>query len=173
MNDNILKLALPKGRMCDEVLELLKEAGIDLKIGARAYRPTISLDNVQVKLLKPQNIVEMLAAGSRDLGFAGADWVEELDANVVEILNTGLNPVRIVAAAPSNLLVNNKLPKQQLTVASEYEQITKKWITKEKLLASFVRTYGATEVFPPRGCRLHCRQHSNWLHTSGKWPRNY
>ena len=43
----------------------------------------------------------MLAAGTRDIGFAGADWVEELGIEgLVEVLDTGMDPVRIVAAAP-------------------------------------------------------------------------
>ncbi len=38
----------------------------------------MSLPNYDVKLLKPQNILEMLHIGSRDIGFAGADWVREV-----------------------------------------------------------------------------------------------
>jgi len=38
----------------------------------------------------------MLALGSRDIGFAGADWVAELEADVVELLDTGLDPVQLV-----------------------------------------------------------------------------
>ena len=38
----------------------------------------VTLEDCEVKVLKPQNIVENLHAGSRDVGFAGADWVAEL-----------------------------------------------------------------------------------------------
>ena len=112
-------------------------------------RPTVSLDECEVKILKPQNIVEMLHIGSRDVGFTGADWASELDANLVEVLDTGLDPVRIVAAAPSNLLVGGTLPHGQLVVASEYEALTRSWIARRGIDARFVRSYGATEVFPP------------------------
>jgi ATP phosphoribosyltransferase-like protein len=88
-------------------------------------------------------------AGSRDIGFAGADWVSELDGDLVELLDTGLDPVRIVAAAPSDLLESGTLPDRQLVVASEYEQLTRRWIADNGLDAVFVRSYGATEVFPP------------------------
>jgi ATP phosphoribosyltransferase len=100
-------------------------------------------------MLKPQNIVEMLAAGSRDVGFAGADWVAEKAADLVELLDTGLDPVRMVAAAPESLLVNGTLPSRHLVVASEYERLTRNWIADRGLDASFVHSYGATEVFPP------------------------
>src|SRR5207245_2522554 len=94
-------------------------------------------------------IVEMLALGSRDLGFAGADWVAELEANVVELLDTGLDPVQVVAAAPEPLLENGALPARPLVVASEYERLARRWIAERGLAAEFVLSYGATEVFPP------------------------
>jgi ATP phosphoribosyltransferase len=102
-----------------------------------------------VKLLKPQNIVEMLGAGTRDIGFAGADWVAEKQADLVELLDTGLDPVRIVAAASETLLESGRLPDRHLVVASEYERLTRDWIAARGLDASFVHSYGATEVFPP------------------------
>ncbi len=144
-----IRLGLPKGRMYDAVRGMLGEAGIDVKVGSRDYRPTVSLEGFETKILKPQNIVEMLHAGSRDLGFAGADWVAELGADLVELLDTGLDPVRLVAAAPVDMLEDMQLPKRHLVVASEYTQITQKWIHEQGLDATFVRTYGATEVFPP------------------------
>ncbi|MEM9800335.1 MAG: ATP phosphoribosyltransferase [Planctomycetota bacterium] len=150
-----LRLALPKGRQQDEVLALLADAGIRVGTGARAYRPTVSLPNVEAKLLKPQNVVEMLAAGARDVGFAGADWVAEKEAPVVELFDTGLNPVRIVAAAPRELLGGDgTLPKKKLVIATEYRSLTERWIERTGLDATVLRTYGATEVFPPEDADL-------------------
>ena len=149
LTTNKIKFALPKGRMEQGVVDLLKASGISIKGGARTYRPTISLPHFEVKILKPQNIVEMLHFGSRDIGFAGLDWVTELGAELVELLDTSLDPVRVVAAAPRSLLINGKLPMRPLVVASEYEKLSRSWIAKADLNAVFVRTYGATEVFPP------------------------
>jgi len=108
-----LRLGLPKGRMQAKVIELFNDAGIPVSIDEREYRPRIGNGKAVVfgsremvyeaKLLKPQNIVEMLQAGSRDMGFAGADWVCELGADLIELLDTGLDPVKIVAAAPENV----------------------------------------------------------------------
>jgi len=145
------RLGLPKGRMENGVLTLLSDAGIRVRPSARGYRPDVSLRGAEAKLLKPQNIVEMLVLGSRDAGFAGADWVAELEADVVELLDTGLDPVQLVAAAPVALLDNGRLPRldRRLVVASEYERLTRGWIGAKGLCAEFVRSYGATEVFPP------------------------
>src|SRR5688572_9437373 len=95
-----MRLALPKGRMQEGVLALLREAGISVHGDERGYRPSINLPNYEVKVLKPQNIVEMLHIGSRDLGFAGADWVAELGADLTMLVDTELDPVSVVAAAP-------------------------------------------------------------------------
>ena len=78
MTESTLHLALPKGRMQEGVLSLLKEAGIRVTNTSRSYRPSVSLEDCDTKILKPQNIIEMLHLGSRDVGFAGADWVDEL-----------------------------------------------------------------------------------------------
>jgi len=148
-DSSIVRFALPKGRMEEGVRTLLADAGIRVRVGSREYRPTISLPGFEVKILKPQNIVEMVHFGSRDLGFAGADWVAELGAEVVELLDTGLDEVSLVAAAPEALLRDGKLPDRALVVASEYERLTRAWITRRGMHDTFVRTYGATEVFPP------------------------
>ncbi len=150
----ILHLGLPKGRMQEGVFKLLSEAGIHVELSARGYRPRVNLSQVETKILKPQNIVEMLHLGSRDVGFAGADWVVEFDAGLVELLDTGLNPVQLVAAAPTDLLVDGQLPPRRLIVASEYERLTKRWIQDQGLDAQFIRTFGATEVFPPEDADL-------------------
>jgi ATP phosphoribosyltransferase len=146
---DILRIGLPKGRMERAVLDLLGEAGIRVTPTARGYRPHVRLEATEAKVLKPQNIVEMLMLGSRDVGFAGADWVAELRADVVEVLDTGLELVRVVAAAPDTLLREGRLPERHLVVASEYEQLTRAWIASRGLDAECVRSYGATEVFPP------------------------
>ncbi len=146
---DILRIGLPKGRMERAVLDLLAEAGIRVTPTARGYRPHVRLQATETKVLKPQNIVEMLMLGSRDVGFAGADWVAELAADLVEVLDTGLDPVELVAAAPDALLQDSRLPDRHLVVASEYEHLAQAWIARRGVDADCVRSYGATEVFPP------------------------
>jgi ATP phosphoribosyltransferase len=148
-NPSTLHLAIPKGRIQAGVIDLLGAAGLELRSGPRGYRPVPSVPGYEVKLLKPQTIVEMLAAGSRDVGFTGADWVAETDADLIELFDTGLDPVQMVVAAPESVLDGGRLPRRPLVVASEYPHLTKRWITQRGLDATFVRSYGATEVFPP------------------------
>lgn len=131
------------------VVALLEGAGVGVRLSDRSYRPKVNLPDTTTKVLKPQNIIEMLHVGSRDVGFAGADWVRELDANIVELCDTELDPVQLVAAAPKGLLLDGAWPKRRIVVASEYERLTRAWITEQRLDAVFLRSYGATEVFPP------------------------
>ena len=135
--------------MQDNVIGVLHDAGVQVTFDRRGYRPSISLSGFETKILKPQNIVEMLHAGSRDIGFAGADWVAEKSADLVELLDTGLDPVRIVAAAEPSFLEGGGLQKRPFVVATEYERLTQEWLASEKLDGRIVRSYGATEVFPP------------------------
>lgn len=135
--------------MEEGVLALLRDAGIALTFDRRGYRPSLSLEGFETKILKPQNIVEMLEAGSRDVGFAGADWVAEKSADLVELLDTGLDPVRIVAAAEPGFLAGGRPPGRRFVVATEYERLTRDWLARAGLDGRIVRSYGATEVFPP------------------------
>ena len=146
---NIVRLALPKGRMFDQVVDLLKSGGISIRQSERGYRPNISLPNFDAKILKPRNVISMLAAGSRDIGFAGADWIVETGTEIHELLDTGMNPVRLIVAAPHQILEDGKLPKRKIIVASEYPALASRWIADNQLDAEVVQTFGATEVFPP------------------------
>lgn len=149
-DDSVLRLALPKGRMQKGVLDLLSDAGIPVRESERGYRPSVALPETEAKILKPHNIIEMLASGSRDVGFAGADWVAEHDADLVELLDTGMDPVRLIVAAPTGLLnASGLLPAEALTVASEYERLARRWCDARGVGDTVVRSYGATEVFPP------------------------
>jgi ATP phosphoribosyltransferase len=144
-----VRMALPKGRMFEQVVDLLKSAGITIRQSERGYRPNISLPTFTAKILKPRNVITMLGAGARDIGFAGADWIRETGTELHELLDTSLNPVRLIVAAPHQILENGKLPDRPIVIASEYPQLAARWIKDNKLDAEVLQTFGATEVFPP------------------------
>ena len=148
-DDNTIKLAIPKGRMYDGVSKLMSDAGIRIRTSSRDYRPTLSLPGFDVKILKPRAVIEMLDLGARDLGFAGEDWVREDDADLVELLDTGLDRVRLVAAVPERSDENELLNRDGAIVASEYVNLTQRWINAKGYNARLIRSYGATEVLPP------------------------
>jgi len=148
-SESIIRFAIPKGRMYDGVSKLMQEAGISIRTSSRDYRPSISLQGFDVKILKPRAIIEMLDIGARDLGFAGADWVAEDNADLIELLDTGMDRVRLVAAVPEQSDEDELLNRAGALVASEYVNITKRWIEQRGFNAKLIRSYGATEVLPP------------------------
>ena len=149
----MLKLVLPKGRIQVAVQAALAECGITLSGAERTYRPRVNVNGMQVKLLKSQNIPPLLALGQHDCGFAGADWVREQNADVVELLDLGFDPVRIVAAIPEDQDWD-ALRQRPLIAVSEYRRLTTEWLESLGVDFTFVRSYGATEVFPPEDADL-------------------
>lgn len=145
-----IRMVLPKGRMFENVLHLLRESGILIKTDDRSYRPFVNLDFLEVKLMKAQNIPKLIEIGSHNIGFTGYDWIVETGSKVVELLDTHFDEVSIVSAIPDGLSLKKIIKKRKIIVASEYEQITKRYLKEKKIIDYiFVRTYGATEVFPP------------------------
>lgn len=150
----MLKLAMPKGRIAEKVLALLADAGLGVRIPERGYRPDCSDPRLSIKILRAQNIPALVGLGSHDIGFSGRDWIAETEADVVELLDTGFDPVRIVAAAPQDADVAALLARPKVVVVSEYEHLTKTWLQRRGVAYHFIRSYGATEVFPPEDADL-------------------
>ncbi len=153
MDPFTLRMTIPKGRIQEKVLLLLEQIGLSFLANGRSYRPVCSDPTLTTKMLKSQNIPSLVALGRHDCGFSGHDWIVEQQADVVELLDLKLDPVRIVAAMPEELLsegdfrmVNYGRP---LIVASEYRNLANTFIKANKLNAIFVQTFGATEALPP------------------------
>lgn len=147
-----LRLTIPTGRIQEKVVGLLELIGVKLAKDGRSYKPTcISDTGIEIKMLKGQNIPNLVALGRHDIGFAGYDWVTEQRADVVEVLDLEFDPVRIVVAVPEALAESNNYRKldRQLVVASEYRQLTTDFIARQNLNAVFLQTFGATEALPP------------------------
>ena len=143
-----LKIVIPKGRIYDNIAKLLNDVGFGLEVAERVYTPRVDDPEIEAKIMKPQNIPQLVELGSHDIGFTGYDWIVETQADVVEIMDLGFDPVKIVAAVPEDLS-HVDLHSRKIIVATEYEGITKGFLNKENYNYVLLRTFGATEVFPP------------------------
>ena len=154
MSDTKVKLVLPTGRMQEAVVSLLADAGVGIKVRPSDYRPTAGDGRLEVKMLKAANIAPLVQYAAHDVGFCGRDWVEETGASVVTLLDTGLLPVRIVSAAPVGADPFAPGGRRLVVVASEYERLARGYMESRNVAYRFVRTFGATEVFPPEDADL-------------------
>ena len=145
---NKLSVLVPKGRIFENVAKLFSDAGFPIRLTDRTYRPDSGADWLEMKIMKPQNVGDLLELDSHDAGFTGIDWIMESGADVDEILDLGFDRVKIVAAVPQSL-DNEVMKTKKLVVATEYVNLAERWLDKSGYKYKILRTYGATEVFPP------------------------
>ncbi len=143
-----LKILLAKGRIYESVYELLNDVGISIHLPERTYFPSTNQDDLAFQVVKPQITSILLAQNKADLGFSGKDWVFEnaVQDNVVEIMDLGFDPVKIVAAIPDSKDFD-KLLSEPLTIATEYQTLSKKWLGDKKIDGTIFRTWGTSEGF--------------------------
>ena len=143
-----LRILLAKGRIYESVYELLSDVGISLKLADRTYFPTTNQDDLAFQVVKPQIASALLASNKADVGFSGKDWVYEngVQDGVEEIMDLGFDPVRIVAAIP-NTVDFEALVQKPVTIATEYQTLSKKWLADKKIDGTIFRTWGTSEGF--------------------------
>jgi ATP phosphoribosyltransferase len=134
--------------MFGNIEALFADAGFPISLADRTYRPAVAADWLDAKIMKPQNVGELLELGSHDAGFTGIDWIKESAADVEEILDLGFDRVRIVAAVPAET-DDAELRQKRLVAATEYVNLAGAWLKSRGYNYRILRTYGATEVFPP------------------------
>jgi ATP phosphoribosyltransferase len=143
-----LRILIPKGRIFDNISRLFSEAGFPIALADRTYRPSMGAAWIDAKIMQPQNVGELLELGSHDAGFTGIDWIKESASDVEEVLDLGFDKVRIVAAVPGDY-DEAKLKSKKLVVATEYVNLAEQWLKTSGYQYRILRTFGATEVFPP------------------------
>ena len=143
-----LKILLAKGRIYESVYELLSDVGISLKLPDRTYFPITNQKDLAFQVVKPQIASVLLAANKADIAFSGKDWVFEngVEDSLVEIMDLGFDPVRIVAAIPE-ARDYDKLLKGPVTIATEYQALSKKYVEDKKIDGTIFRTWGTSEGF--------------------------
>ncbi len=137
-----LKFAIPKGSLQEGTLKLLRQAGYKVTGGTRSYRPSINDPEIELKILRPQEIPTMLSQEAHDIGISGEDWVLETSADVIKLLNLEYGFVRLVLAVPeewtnvmslSDLLKRQIAQDKQLRIFTEYLSTSSKYIQKNEV----------------------------------------
>ena len=141
-----LKIALPKGSLQDSTVELFRKAGYNIYVSSRGYRPTSDDDDLELFLIRAQEIGRYVNDGFIDCGITGRDWIYENRADVevltdLQYSKATSRPTRWVLVVPEDL--------QGKRIATEGVGITERWLQEKGIKAHVEFSWGATEVKVP------------------------
>jgi len=143
----IVKFAVPKGSLETATQEFLAKAMLKLRGVERTYRPVVDDRDIEVKILRPQEIPVWVAGGAYDIGITGIDWVKETEADVLSLLNLEYGYVRLVVAAPKTSPLNSldqyiqkhAAENKPLKISTEYLNTAASYVMSQP---SYQRLYG-------------------------------
>jgi len=149
-----LRLGLPKGSLEKVSLELLKRAGYQIYRQERSYYLSIDDPEIEVLLIRTQEIPLYVSKGLLDVGLAGYDWILEREAQVEKIKDLsyskkGPGKVKWVLAVPFNSKVRKVEDLRGKRIATELVKVTRQYLEKSGVEAEVEFSWGATEVKPP------------------------
>jgi len=151
---NVLKLGLPKGSLQESTFALFKKAGYNVSASSRSYFPSIDDPEIDVVLMRAQEIPRYVSEGVLDAGLSGLDWITENEADVVEVADLAYskqttNPIRVVLAVAEDSGIKTVKDLEGKRIATELVLLTRKYLEKNGVTASVEFSYGATEVKVP------------------------
>jgi ATP phosphoribosyltransferase len=145
-----LTLALPKGRLLDPAVELLRELGVSA-IDPES-RKLIFKDpgrGLEILLLKPADVPAYVTYGAADLGIVGRDILLEQEPDVYEPLDLGFGFCRLVVAEPRELWERDDPSKWSwVRVATKYPRLTEEYFSSRGIQVEIVRLDGSIELAP-------------------------
>ena len=152
-----LKLGIPKGSMQDSTINLFKKAGYTITANSRSYYPQVDDDQIDVMLLRPQEMALYVEQGVIDVGLAGRDWVVECGTDVKEIAELVYSkatnqPARWVLAVAQDSKITSVKDLEGKVIFTELIDTTKQYLEKNNVNAIVKFSHGATEVKIPHLC---------------------
>jgi ATP phosphoribosyltransferase len=156
-----LIMALPRGRILDESLPLLRRIGIDPEPAftdpdSRQLRFATSEPGLHLIRVRSFDVATFVAFGAAQLGIAGSDVLMEFDySDIYAPLDLGIGYCRIVVAAPTDW-VGREDPQRwsHIRVATKYPEVTRRHFAARGVQAECIKLNGAIELAPRMGlCR--------------------
>jgi len=151
---NKLKLGIPKGSLQESTFELFKKAGWVIRPTQRSYFPDVNDPELEITLVRAQEMARYVEDRVLDAGLTGIDWVTESGCKVKKVADLvyakqGMRKVRWVLAVPENSKIKNVKMLKGKRIATELVNVTKKWLKEKKVNAVVEFSWGATEAKPP------------------------
>ena len=153
-----LVLALPKGRILNEVMPVLRDVGIEPEAGFedpddRRLRFATNLPELDIIRIRSFDVATFVAFGGAHLGVCGNDVLLEFDyPEIYAPVDLGLGRCRLVVAEPEDMIgSDDPATWSSLRVATKYPQLTRKYYEARGLQAECVKLNGAMELAPSLG----------------------
>lgn len=149
-----LRVGLPKGSLQDATIRMMGRAGWTVNVSSRSYFPTVDDDELEIILLRAQEIPRYVEDGVLDCGITGFDNVLECGVNVHEVTEliyskATSRPYRWVLAVPKGSPIRGPQDLQGKRIATELVNVTKSYLEKHGVKAEVEFSWGATEVKVP------------------------
>jgi ATP phosphoribosyltransferase len=153
-----LIIALPKGRILDEALPIVRRAGLEPEPaladeGSRALSFKTNLPHVSIIRVRSFDVATFVAFGAAQLGIAGNDVLMEFDyADIYAPLDLGIGKCRLSIAQRTDLADGLDLQRlSHVRIATKYPNLTGKWFAEHGIQAECVKLNGAMELAPALG----------------------
>ncbi len=150
-NGDMLNIALPKGRLGDQVYELLSGIGYDCKSIYEQNRKLIfenPQNNVRYLLVKPSDVAIYVEHHAADVGIVGKDILLESRPDVYELLDLNLGKCRMCVAAKTDYIEDRDRP---LRVATKFVNIAKEYYASQNRDIDIIKLNGSIELAPILG----------------------
>lgn len=149
-----LRLGLPKGSLQDATFQLFKRAGYNIAVSGRSYHPSVDDPEIEVILMRAQEIPRYVSEGVFDAGLSGYDWIRENEAEVIEVAELvyakqSNRPVKLVLAVSQDSEIRSVADLQGKRIATEFVRLTQRYLASHGVTANVEFSYGATEVKVP------------------------
>lgn len=149
-----LRLGLPKGSLQEATFNLFKQAGFEINVRSRSYFPVVNDPELEIILMRAQEIPRYVNEGVLDAGISGLDWILENEADVVEVADliyakSTSNPIRLVLAVAKDSDIMEVSGLNGKRIATELVRVTQKYLKENAVEAIVEYSYGATEVKVP------------------------
>lgn len=147
----ILRFGLPKGSLQEATIQKMAKAGWNISVSSRSYVPYVDDTEMEIRLIRAQEISRYVEHGYLDCGITGHDWVIENGSDVHEVgeflfSKVSRKPARWVLCVPENSPVKSVKDLQGKRIATEVVNLTKKYLKKHGVKAEVEFSWGATEV---------------------------
>ena len=151
MSEKVLKLGIPKGSLQKATFDLFERAGFNISGYERSYFPRIDDPQIQLIMLRAQEMSRYVEDGVLDAGFTGYDWIQENNSDVHEVCELQYskatsNPTRWVLAVPNESSIQRAEDLEGAIIATELVNATRRFFEQKKVNVKVEFSWGATEV---------------------------